>query len=41
MKKLKMDSEVMVYTIIGIVLGLFIYFLPRIDQALRDFWHSF
>ncbi len=41
MRKLKIDSEVIVYSIIFIVVGLFIFFLPEIDEALQNFWRSF
>ncbi len=41
MKKLKMDSEIIVYIVIVVIVGFFIFFLPEIDQALRNFWRSF
>ncbi len=40
MKNLKMDSEVIIYGIIIVVIGAFVFFLPEIDEALRNLWQS-
>ncbi len=37
MRRMKMDSEVMVYTIMVLVIMLFILFLPQIDSAIQGF----
>ncbi len=40
MRKMKFDNELVIYAIMILVILVFIWFLPEIDGAIKNFWHS-